>query len=340
MPSELRPLIVIKPFQATLLCVLLASVAGVAQEPLASTGATIRTDVPLVLLPVTVTDSHGKPINGLKDDDFYVSDEGVKQKIRVDTADTLVAPVSLVVAVQTSWISQPALSKIQEVGGIIRPLVAGDGGYVAVMAYDTEVRTLTGFTVDSAAVENTFSRLRARSPKDGILLDAVSKGVSLLRTRPQNNRKILILIGESRDRGSKESLLGAVQAAQREGVIVYSITYSAQKTAWTVDSSNTEPPPLPPSGPNYIGGFGELFRLTKQDVTDQLARATGGRKTSFALLSGLENALTNIGQEIHGQYLLSFAPLEMDEVRFRRVQVKVPTHPGAIVRARPGYWPK
>jgi len=51
--------------------------------------------VPLVLAPVTVTDKKGNLIDGLKVDDFRLTDEGVAQQIRMDTSDTVLAPVSL-----------------------------------------------------------------------------------------------------------------------------------------------------------------------------------------------------------------------------------------------------
>ena len=57
----------------------------------------------------------------------------------------MLAPVSLVVAVQCSGISAAVLAKINRVGGMIQPLVSGDRGRVAVIAYDDEVRVLQEF---------------------------------------------------------------------------------------------------------------------------------------------------------------------------------------------------
>ena len=94
-----------------------------AQEPESST--TIRANVPLVLAPVTVTDKKGNFIDGLSVDDFRLTDEGVPQKIRMDTSDTVLAPVSLMVLIQASGISAPALARIERVGGLIKPLVIG-----------------------------------------------------------------------------------------------------------------------------------------------------------------------------------------------------------------------
>ena len=100
----------------------------------------IKTNVHLVLVPTTVTDKKGMLIDGLHEDDFVVTDDGVPQKIHMDTSDTVLAPVSLVVLVQSSGISEPALARIRLVGAMIQPLVIGQKGQAAVIAYDTEVR--------------------------------------------------------------------------------------------------------------------------------------------------------------------------------------------------------
>src|SRR6476469_439529 len=84
-----------------------------AQEPYNS--ATIRANVPLVLAPVTVTDKKGNLIDGLKVEDFRLTDEGVPQQIRMDKSDTVLAAVSLVDLIQASGISTPALARTQQV---------------------------------------------------------------------------------------------------------------------------------------------------------------------------------------------------------------------------------
>jgi hypothetical protein len=52
----------------------------------------------LVLVPVTVTDLQGRSIDGLEVSDFLLFDNGQSQKATVDTIDTGVAPVALVIA--------------------------------------------------------------------------------------------------------------------------------------------------------------------------------------------------------------------------------------------------
>jgi VWFA-related protein len=299
--------------------------------------STIRTNVPLVLVPVTVTDAKGTTIDGLQAEDFMLKDDDVPQKqIRMDTSDTVLAPVALVVAIQASGISQPALEKIRKVGSLIQPLVGGEKSEAAILAYDAEVRTLQDFTRDGDKITGAFATVQARTIKNGVLIDAVAQGIQMLTTRPENFRRILITIGESRDRGSKSKLEKTVEAAQHAGVAIYSITYSAQATAWTAKPQDNPPLPIEP---DYIGAFKELGRLGTTNQAESFSKQTGGQHLSFARLQGLEEALGRLGTEIHSQYLLSFVPEESKNKGYHRLAVEVRSHPGAVIRARPGYWP-
>jgi hypothetical protein len=60
---------------------------------------------------------------------------------------------------------------------------------------------------------------------------------------------LMLVLGESRDRGSRMKLADAIELAQRAGVIVYFCTYSAQESAWTAKPENA--PPLPGYGHEY-----------------------------------------------------------------------------------------
>jgi VWFA-related protein len=297
---------------------------------------TIKANVPLVLIPVTVTDKKGVSIDGLSVEDFILTDDGVRQNVRMDTSDTVLAPISLVVAVQCSGISAAILAKINRVGGMIQPLVVGERGRAAVVAFDDEVRIFQDFTADSTKIRVAFEKIQPRVIRKGHLIDAVGESVRLLETRPENSRRVLLILSESRDRGSKMKLAQAIELVQRAGVTAYPATYSAQASAWTAKPEDN--PPMP-GGPNYLGAIGELVRMGKTNDADAFARATGGRHLSFGTLKGLEETITRAGEEIHSQYLLSFVPQETKNGGYHRIEVAVTSHPDAMIRARPGYWP-
>ena len=136
-----------------------------AQEP-ANRDTIIRTNVPLVLVPVTVADSKGKPVDGLEQEDFVLYDDAVPQKqIRMDTSDTVLAPIAVAVAIQSSGISQPALERIHRVGSMIQPLVAGERGQAAVISYDEEIRVIQDFTGSPDQITGAFEVATPRTIK-------------------------------------------------------------------------------------------------------------------------------------------------------------------------------
>jgi len=226
-----------------LLALALACATLLAQSPAnnsKSQDSTIRASVHLVLVPVTVTDPKGNFIDGLTASDFVLYDDGIPQReIQVDSSDTVLAPVALVIAIQSSGISQAALEKIHKIGGMFQPLVAGEKGEVAVLAYDDEVRLLQDFTRDSSRISGAFESVNGRTIKSGKMFDAVMEGVKMLEKTPESYRRMLLVLGESRDRGSKTKLDRAIEAAQRASVVMYPITYSAQSTAWTTQAQDT-----------------------------------------------------------------------------------------------------
>lgn len=314
-----------------------ACVMGALTVALLAQDGSIKTNVPLVLVPTTVTDRKDALIDGLAAEDFVVTDDGVPQKIHIDTSDTVLAPVSLVVLIQSSGISAPALARIRRVGPMIQPVMIGNHGQAAVITYDDSVRVFQTFTSDGDKIRKAFEDISTRTIKQAKLIDAVIEGMKMLAARPQNYRRVMLVMGESRDRGSKSKLAEAVEMAQRAGVVIYSLTYSAETQAWT--SSSEDDPPVP-GGPDYLGGLGEVARLGKTNDADAFARATGGRHMAFTRGRSLEASISRLGEEIHSQYLLSFVPAPSSNTGLHRIEVRVPKFPKAVVRARPGYWPE
>ncbi len=296
---------------------------------------TIRTNVHLVLVPVTVTGPGGKPVTGLTARDFVVRDEDVPQKIRLDDADTVLAPVSVVFAVQRSGISAVALAKINKVGSMIEPLIAGDRGRAAVMTFDAEIKVMQDFTSDGQKLRAAFEKIDGGYIRKSRMLDAVSVAAEMLESRPESSRRILFLLSESRDRTSKAKLSEVIQKVQRAGIAVYPITYSTQAVAWTARPEDN--PPMP-GDTDYLGALREFGRLGDTNDANALAKATGGRHLSFATLDGLQSALARAGDEIHGQYLLSFTPAESNNLGYHKLEVTIPEK-NYTIRARPGYWP-
>jgi hypothetical protein len=165
------------------------------------------------------------------------------------------------------------------------------------------------------------------------MIDAVDEALNLLAKRPGSRRANILIIAESRDRGSEEKLADLIPKIQRTGATVYSFTYSAYLTPFTIKPEEYEP-----SGGGLLQGITEVARLAKQNTVAALTEVSGGRRFRFEIKSGLENDLIRLGTEIHSRYLISFTPNVETVPRFHKLQVEISSHPGAVVRAQPGYW--
>ncbi len=311
------------------LSVLLATCL-LAQEP------TIRTNVPLVVIPVSVTDQRGHFVYDLSASDFTVLDNGNPRLARVDAPDSMTAPLDLVVLVQTSDISDSALLKIKKVGIMMQDAVAGANGAAAVVTFADQVKVVQDFTSNDAELAAAFRNLQSEATRNGRLLDAVAKGLDLLANRSKSARSVLLIIGESKDRGSETKLQDLLPEIQRSGVTVYSVAYSAYLTPFTTKGSEYSPPE---GGRGWIlDSIMEAVHATKQDTCKLLIGATGGRQLKFETKSKLENDLIRLGSEIHSRYILTFPPAEEAAPGFHKVTVEIKGKPQLHAEARPGYW--
>lgn len=317
----------------------------------------------LVLVPVNITDTKGRHVSSLEASDFSVLDTGKSQKTTVDTIDTGIAPIALVLAVQSSGISAAALEKVQKLGSLIQSLITGERGCAGLVSFAEQVRWLQDCTKDSDAFARALYELRPGEHKEARMLDAANSAIQHLRKHP-NARRVLLLISESRDRNSETAVESVAIEALSAGVTVYAATYSALKTVFTskellsqsrvprqpktpsevmgtINGAPTNPlnPKVPPPDQrvDILGGIGELVRLYKTNTVEVLTKATGGTTFPFTRQKALEEAIQKLGAELHSQYLLSFVP-ETPVPGYHSIEVRV-ARPGEFrIRARPGYW--
>lgn len=90
---------------------------------------------------------------------------------------------------------------------------------------------------------------------------------------------------------------------------------------------------------DLLAAFSEIGRLGTQNAGEALAKYTGGEKLLFTKLAGLERVIARVGEDLHSQYLLSFQGGSTETNAYHHITVNV-RRAGALVRARPGYWPE
>jgi VWFA-related protein len=305
---------------ATVLAVLLA-----AQEP----PPIARVPVRLVIAPTSVTDARGKFINGLTASDFTLYDNEVPQQIHED-ADFL--PISLAVAIQNNNALEGVLPQLHQLGPLLGTLVVGDGGEAAILTFNQKVELIQDFTGDLGRLSNALKHLDTAYSKSH-LIDATLQSIRLLKSRPTERRRILLLISETRDQGSESKLRDAVAEAEVNNILIYSMNISRMHAA----------------GQIFPGGLSldimalikEIYGGIKTAVVENplsvLTRYTGGRQYAFLKQHAFEDAITKIGEEIHGQYLLGYTPSNIQEQGYHKIRVEL-NRSEYTVRSRPGYY--
>ena len=322
--------------------------------------AQFKSTVPLVVSPLTVTDSHGRFIDGLNEQDLTLYDNNVLQVLHLDY---VIHPISLVVAVEANTASIAVLEKLGRSGSLFTDLLAGDRGETALITFSGHVAVAQDFTADSAQLNYALRNLRAKG--DGAaILDALDRSLRLLAARPAGRRRVILAIAESRDRGSETKIPDLLRRAELQNTAVYWLTYSTllepftnkRKTKWDrmTDEQKEDPmrfhspkiprpdeeEPLPmdmaPGG--WINIFTELAHKTKVDAAALFTRTTGGRSFSFLKQSGLEAAIRAVGEEVHRQYIVSFQPKPDAAGIFHPIRIEIKDRPELHARARSGYW--
>lgn len=342
------------PAIVLLILLLAAAVLTLSAQEDLKFGVTTR----VVIAPTTVIDRDNRFVNGLHVDEFTLTDN---DKLQVIKQDVVFQPLSIVVAIQANTDMDGMLPKIKKIGPELAALVAGESGEVAVLCFDHRIRTMTEFTNDATKISQGLEKITAGS-SSSVLNDATMKAINMLKSRPQNRRRIILLISETRDIAGSFRPREVMTEAQFANVLIYSVNIPHLVTASTRSAPYVRPPSIPaeahhsPTGGvltpteqmqmtntgNFIPMFVEIFKGVKglfiDNPSEVYTKYTGGREYSFSTQRGLDRALTDIGEELHAQYLLSYTPNNLDEAGFHTINVTVKGRPGLKIRTRPGYY--
>lgn len=314
----------------------------------------------LVVAPTTVMNSDGTYVNGLEAGDFELYDNGKLQKVNQDVS---AIPISMVVAIQKNAATENVLPALKRMGNLLESTVLGEDGEAAIVTFDHRIEQISDFTNDGQKFNEALQKLRPGSTT-ARLNDAITESVRLLKHRPENRRRIILLISETRDNGSEGRVKETLTELQLNNVIVYPVNMSYWLNKITTRDQPPRPSPVPPSARppingmpqtpntamqmgvggtfgNYIPLFKEIFVATKAIFVDNppelYSKYTGGNEHNFVGLKGLEDAISKIGEELHSQYLLSYNPNNKEDGGFHTIQVVVKKR-NVKVRTRTGYW--
>ncbi len=151
-----------------------------------------------------------------------------------------------------------------------------------------------------------------RSPAGTLLYDAIYLSATEQIT-DEVGRKVLILLSDGQDQGSRTELASAISSVQRADTVIYALSISDR-------------------GRFGRGGGGSAL--------GRLSRETGGRVVKVGKVKNMGAAFEEIAEELRSQYSIGYSPSsKKDGMGFRKIEVRV-RDSKFKVQARRGYYPR
>ena len=316
-----------------------------------------------VLIPVTVKDDSGRMVNGLLPKDFTVFENGVKQELNFFTSDPFALSVAVVLdfgmpdtAVQkvnkTFAALEGAFSQFDEVSvytysntvGKAMDFAAAGKKLTAVL---NELKTPRGDnngppvvsgpfgpqgpTVNGAPIDPSVPTVMTPTRESHVLNDAVLQAALDLNKRSRARRKIIFIVSDGHEVGSKSSYSDVLKVLLSNNIMVYGIGMEGAA----------------------IPGYGRLQRLHLPrfgtgDILPKYANATGGEVYLEFSQDAVETAYARAIGDARNQYTLGYITRATPSSTYRQIEVRVANHgpschsayrPCVDVTAKDGYYP-
>jgi len=276
-----------------------------------NTLATIRKNVELVLVPVTVTDAYNRFVTGLEPGNFQLFQDKHPQPIKYFWKDDTPVSVGIVFDVSGSMIT-----KIERARDAVVALLQASNPQdeFFLMTFADQPTLVQDFTSNADDIQG---RLPFTKPNGNTsLIDAVFMAMSHMRSARYSRRALVIISdgGDNRSRYTENELKSVIKEGD---VLVYS-----------------------------IGVFDTVFRTQEERLgPDLLATISGLTGASSYILQNpnhLPVVAEHIGYELRNQYILGYRPdNSAGDGKWRKIKVKLELprgFPTLQVQARPGYY--
>jgi len=296
-------------------------------------GPTIRVTTNEVLVPTLVEKPHrGGIVYGLKQSDFVVEDNGVPQKIRVqEELDT--APIALVIAMEEGRSGWLEFKKYGKMGPLLDMFLSDSRSQAALVGFSSVPRLINDYTHSQDELSQSLKQLE---PGDGgaAILDTVSYGVDLLEDQPKQFRRVLLLISEQRDHGSKHTKPAQLVAKiGRSDVLVLSVSYSPSKAEFAHDVKDSGEDRMM----SMVSTLVMAVQAFKKNVAKQIAIMSGGEYMTFVGDHRFEERIMEAAKEVRNRYLITFSPTDPSP-GLHTIRVRTVDDYGAKIVARANYW--
>jgi len=293
---------------------------------------TIKVDVDLVNIMFNVRTKHGGLVGNLEKNDFTLFEEGKQQDVKYFTREAdLPLTIGLLIDVSRSQenligIEQNAAS--QFFGSVIRPK-----DLAFLISFGAEAELLQDYTNSAKLLKAGLEGLKVNSstgglhpgpvptvyqPRGTILYDAVYLAASD-QLKGQVGRKVLVLITDGEDEGSRYKIQEAIEAAQKADAIIYGIYYVDRQFYMR-------------NGRGFnFGGGGEAYLR-------RMAEETGGRVFTVDRKNTLQDIFEQLQEEMRSQYAIGYTPTDgTKDGSFRKIEIRTGNKDWKV-QARKGYY--
>ncbi len=287
-----------------------------AQSPSRPSEASIKVDVDLVVLHVTVTDRSGRPFAGLKAENFRVRDNGAEQAIHHFTTEDL--PFTMGLVLDRSGSMSMVIDEVYQAAfHTIRASKPEDE--FSIFTFNHELQRRQEFTTDRKILEKRLKGVAAEGRT--ALYDAVLAALNYIRGG-RHDKKALLVVTDGADNSSKASFRDLLDRAHDESVAIYIVGFFGEESKYF-----------------SLVGEGEL----RAQLTE-LAEVTGGRAYFPRTMEECDQVCIAIAQELRQQYGLGYYP--QPKVRDGswhevRIELQLPadlSNKGFTPRTRNGYF--
>jgi len=282
------------------------AVISAATAPVPRQQATFRSQVTLVRLDVLVV-TNGRPVTGLTSSDFDVFDNGVRQVVTAEPAES--APLDVVFALDRS--QSVGGETLVGLKGAVRATLAAmrDEDRAALLTFANTVSLDAPLRSDRAAIGRAVDGVTSAGGTAAI--DAVYGALSV--AEGTGRRTLLLLFSDGFDWCSWLTPGDVVRAARESEAVISGVAY------------------MPPQGGRFATAPPHVALLR------QLTEATGGEVVTVRRGSDLAPTFVRILNTMRARYLLSYTPNGTDPRGWHTLKVSLRHSRGTVV-VRPGYF--
>jgi VWFA-related protein len=306
---------------------------------------TLHSTTTLVVVPTLVETASGDPVPNLHASDFVVTDNGMVQAVSIEEAER--QPVAVVVLVQTGGAAARQFQNYKGLPTMVDSLTGLAPRQVAMVTFDSRPEAASDFVTNVDELKEDLTH-PAKGDDGAAILDAVNYGMDLLEPQPAGTRRVLLLLSQTHDDGSKAQPGDIVRRLGETNTLICSVTFSPEKQ-WLKDQFTKErhenpPYEMSPGLPLLLNTFnlsqpiGEALQAMRKDTAAEVANLSGGESLQFGDRADLDRQLATIANHLPNRYILTFRP-SSNEPGFHAIKVQLANQAlAATVKARTSYW--